>query len=345
MITPRAWVASVLGVALLFVAPAARAGDEAIAEALFVEAKKLVAKKKFAEACPKFAESNRLDRGAGTLIHLGDCYEKNKQTASAWATYKEAASAAQALGRKDWEKLATTRAAHLEPKLAYVTIKVEAPVEKLELKKDGAVLSQATWGVALPVDVGSHAIAASAEGYKPFATTVNVAKDGERLDVGVPKLEAIAREPAPTTAPAGGASASTPPKTTPPNAEAPHDERAPSEGSGQRTVGFIVGGVGIVGLGVGAITGLMAIGKNNDAKTLCPEAGTCGSREGVDANDSAKTLGLVSTIGFIAGGVFLAGGAALVLTAPSSNEKRVASLRLGPDVGADRAGLVAIGRF
>src|SRR6185295_18781275 len=102
--------ASTLGAAALtlgfvFVSLPAFAGNEVAAEALFGEAKKLAAAGKYAEACPKFAESNRLDRGAGTMIHLGDCYEKNKQSASAWATYKEAASAAQAINRKDWEKL------------------------------------------------------------------------------------------------------------------------------------------------------------------------------------------------------------------------------------------------
>src|SRR6187399_829900 len=96
--------------ALMLRSVPARAGDEAAAEALFLEAKKLAAAGKLAEACPKFAESNRLDRGAGTLIHLADCYEKNGQSASAWATFKDAASAAQALGRGDWQKLATQRA-------------------------------------------------------------------------------------------------------------------------------------------------------------------------------------------------------------------------------------------
>ena len=150
---------------LVLLAPsAAWAGNEAAAEALFVEAQKLVKEKKYAEACPKFAESNRLDRGAGTLIHLADCYEKNKQTASAWATYKEAASAAQALGRADWQKLATQRSNALEPKLAKLTIKVSDPVDKLEVTKDGAPYAQASWGVALPVDVGSHTVEASAPG-------------------------------------------------------------------------------------------------------------------------------------------------------------------------------------
>src|SRR5689334_9121415 len=127
-----------LSTPMLFAARVVHAGgNEAAAEALFEEAKKLAAKGKYAEACPKFAESNRLDRGAGTLIHLGDCYEKNKQTASAWATYKEASSAAQAINRQDWQKLATERSQKLEPKLAKLTIKVDSPVDKMEVMKDG----------------------------------------------------------------------------------------------------------------------------------------------------------------------------------------------------------------
>jgi hypothetical protein len=185
----RAPVAVVLAAALVLTPAAARAGgSEAAAEALFLEAQKLVKQKKFAEACPKFEESNKLDRGAGTLIHLANCYEKNKQAASAWATYKEAASAAQALGRADWQKLATQRANALEPKLARLTIQVSEPVDKLEVTKDGVPLSKPSWGVALPVDIGAHTITASAPGHEPFTTTANIAKDGEKMEIAVPKL-------------------------------------------------------------------------------------------------------------------------------------------------------------
>ena len=234
----RAMGRSFVGVAMAFVvvcayAAEARAGEtEAAAEALFLEAKKLAAQKKYGEACPKFAESNRLDRGAGTLIHLGDCYEKNKQTASAWATYKEAASAAQALGRKDWEKLASQRANALEPKLARLTINVDKSNDTVEVSRDGTTVAKASFGVPIPVDVGSHSVEATAAGHKPFKTSVTVAKDGETVEVSVPKLEAEAvAEAAPAPKPAE--------TTAPP----PKPE---SDGSGQRTVGFIVGGAIIV---------------------------------------------------------------------------------------------------
>jgi hypothetical protein len=110
-----------------------------------------------------------------------------------------------------------------------------------------------------------------------------------------------------------------------------------------------VGAVGVVGLGVGGVTGLMAIGANNDAKKLCPTSGPCADRTGVDDNDKAKTLGTVSTIGFVAGGVLLAGGVVLVLTAPSSQEKKTArafsDVRVAPALGPGYSGMSLGGSF
>ncbi len=334
-----------VGVAMVFVVSSAFAkdayagGNEAAAEALFVEAKKLAARGKYAEACPKFEESNRLDRGAGTLIHLGDCYEKNKQTASAWATYKEAASAAQALGRKDWEKLASQRANALEPKLARLTIKVEKSGVGVQVSRDGTNVSEASFGVPIPVDVGPHAIEATAAGHKAFKTSATVSKDGETVEVTIPKLEAE-----PVAAPA--------PASAPSPAPAESTKATVDGASGQRTIGLVVGGVGVAGLAAGAVTGLMAMGKSSDAKAICANDGPCASREAVDASDSAKTLGLVSTIAFIAGGVGLAAGAALVFTAPKEADADARSaartrrtIRVAPSAGPNSGGLTVVGVF
>jgi hypothetical protein len=316
----------------------ALAGNEAAAEALFIEAKKLAAEGKLADACPKFAESNRLDRGAGTLIHLADCYEKNHQSASAWATFREAASAAQGLGRADWEKLANQRANALEPKLAKLTIKVLEPADKIEVTRDGSPTSHASWGVAIPVDVGTHVVQASAPGRKTFKTSLVIRTDGDRDEVVVPKLET----------PVAGAAAA-------PGAAKPAGADGASHGSSQSTIGYVVGGIGIAGVAVGAVTGLMAIGKNNESKQACPEAGACASNDAVEAADSAKKLGTVSTIAFIAGGLGVAVGAVLVLTAPSSSgdhgsstSKSAAStrgLRVVPSTDGRSAGMSFLGVF
>lgn len=312
----------------------AYAGNEAAAEALFAEGQKLVKEKKYAEACAKFAESNRLDRGAGTLIHLADCYEKNKQTASAWATWKEAASAAQAINRADWQKLASDRSSKLEPKLAKLTIKVPESVDKLEVTKDGAPFAQATWNTPFPVDVGPHTIEATAPGHKPYKTTANVSKDGEKLDVVIPKLEALPADPALAT--------KTEPTKPEPAKPAPKEEE---DGSGQRAIGYIVAGVGVVGLAVGGVTGLMAMSANNEAKDKCPQEGACANKDGVDANESAKSLGLVSTIGFGAGAALIIGGAVLIFTAPKGSGKEARAVKVLPTATASGGGIVLGGSF
>src|SRR5438445_7058461 len=88
--------------------------NSAAAETLFQEGRKLMEEKKFEQACPKLADSQKLAPSAATLLNLAFCYEKIGRTASAWATYRDAASAAKAAGRDDYYALATKGSAALE---------------------------------------------------------------------------------------------------------------------------------------------------------------------------------------------------------------------------------------
>ena len=149
------------GLALLAsmaVAPVARAqtgADKAAAEALFDEGKRLREAKRYSEACPKFADSQRLDPAVGTLLNLALCYKEAGQTASAWSTYREAAAQAAAAHQADREQLARDEAAALETKLTKLVIEVSPEVARVpgvEVKRDGAVVPSGLWGVAAPVD-------------------------------------------------------------------------------------------------------------------------------------------------------------------------------------------------
>ena len=131
---------ALLLVATLLVAGAARAQspqDEAAAEALFLEGRKLIDKGQLREACAKFAASQKLSPGAGTLLNLGDCYEREGRTAAAWATFREAIDAARTAGRADREKMARERAQILEPKLARIQVTIRSRPEGLALARDG----------------------------------------------------------------------------------------------------------------------------------------------------------------------------------------------------------------
>src|SRR5262249_4886181 len=115
----QACLSIALASSVLLAGPRARAqpGNAAAAGGPFDEAKRLMASGNYAEACPKFLESSRLDPGVGVLLYLGDCYEKAGQTASAWAAFREATSAAHAAGQPAREQTARDRAAALEGKL------------------------------------------------------------------------------------------------------------------------------------------------------------------------------------------------------------------------------------
>src|SRR5215510_1523736 len=68
------------------------------AEALFRQAKSLMAQGQYGEACEKFSASQSLEPGLGTLLFLGDCYEHAGRFASALSTFAEARKFAQSRG-------------------------------------------------------------------------------------------------------------------------------------------------------------------------------------------------------------------------------------------------------
>jgi len=317
-------------------AHAQNASSQAAAQALFDEARNLMSQGKYAEACPKFAESERLDPGAGTLLNLANCYEKGGQTASAWVTFKDAAAAADVKHRADWSQRARERAAALEPTLSRLTIVVppESRVDGLEVKRDGVTVGSAEWGTAIPVDPGDHAIEVTAPKKKKWATTAKVGPKTDSAKLSIPALEdePQAQAVVPAVVPV------TPQTTAPP--------KAPSaDGSSQRMIGIVVAGAGVVGVAVGTIFGVSAIGKNNDAKKLCPDT-ACANTDGIKANDDAKTAATISTVAMIAGGAALVGGAVIYFTAPrASSESGDRRVLLAPMIGANVGGVTLGGAW
>src|SRR6187401_1741060 len=144
------------------------AQDASRAQALFDDGRRLMNEGHFQEACPKLAASQKLDPGAGTLMNLATCYEKNNQLASAWAAFREAAAASRASGHPDWETAARGRADKLEPELARLSVTVAKDVEVpgLVVERDGRALDPAEWATPMPIDGGPHTIRALAPGKK-----------------------------------------------------------------------------------------------------------------------------------------------------------------------------------
>src|SRR6185295_3075071 len=101
----------------------------------------------YAEACPKLAESQRLDPGGGTLLNLGLCHAGQGRTATAWAELREALGQARRDGRTDRAEIAGKKLAEIEPGLCRLTVAVasDARAAGVEIKLDDSALGVATW--------------------------------------------------------------------------------------------------------------------------------------------------------------------------------------------------------
>jgi hypothetical protein len=294
----------------------------AAAVALFDEGRKLKAEGKLAEACPKLEQSQRMDPGVGTLFHLSDCYERQGRTASAWVGFREVASEAKAAKREEQERVARERAAALEPKLTRLVIEVDpAAPPGIVVRRDGAPVAKELWGSKLPVDPGETRVEASAEGYEAFSSKSRVEGEGQVVTIRIPALTKRAGAQPPLVAP--------PPATPPPAAPVapaapPESEPAPpgaaasGGGSPRGTIGLVVAGVGVVGLGVGTFLGLGAKSTFDDSDPHCDDAGKC-DQTGVDLRSDAVDQGNLATIVFIGGGVLAATGVVLWATAPGND--------------------------
>lgn len=321
----------------LATAPAyAQEGNKAAAEALFSAGRDLMAAGKFNEACTKFEGSQKLDAGLGTLLYLADCYERANRLASAWATFKEAESIA--MGRSDQSRaqVAKERYSKLEPRLSKVVVKVaDGNDPQTVVKHHGHAVPRESLGIALPVDAGDQTVEASAPGRKTWTATVRVEGEGVTVPIDVPVLE-VDNTPKPEAAP-------TPLKEPPPPAA---DTGAQSSGGGstQRTIGLIVGGVGVVGIVVGTVFGLKAKSKNDQSKNECSPAdpNRC-SNQGVELRDQALNAAKIGTIGMIVGGVGLVGGITLFLTAPSDKPATATGPALRVAGGVDGSARVTFG--
>jgi hypothetical protein len=306
----------------------AQPSGEQVAEKLFNEAITLVSAGKYADACPKLEESQRLDPALGTQFNLADCYEHTGRKGSARRLFIEVADAAKAAGKAEREKTSRERASSLEAIAPRLTIVVppSSAENRLEVTVDGAPFPAVRWNRAQPFDAGSHTVVASAPGKKPFDTKVAL-QDGKGVEVKIPELET---EPA-ATAPVGPAV----------------DDSAREAGNGQRRTGLIVGGIGVVGLLVGSGAGVFSLVKHGQAKDICADYHQCPDAAGRSKWNAATDAGTVSTIAFVVGGMGVVAGGLLYFTAAKNTAANPAAAGwwVTPSLGLGSAGLVAGGHL
>jgi hypothetical protein len=301
--------------ALLVALPAAGQGvgtDPAAAAALFREGRDAVKRGDYVTAYAKLDESYRLDPAVGTLLNLADCSEHIGKVATAWQLFRQAA---ERLGPDDNRlPAAKVRIASLAPRVPRLTI-VLAPSAPpgTTVTRDAIALGAGSMGTELPIDPGKHVLVVTAPGRLPNRFEVQV---------GEGKSESVTVEP-------GAPAPDLPPDRGPKGAPGTVGPPGPAAGGGVgtlRAAGFVVGGVGVVGLGVAIATGLILPGKKSIVDEHCGADKLCDA-EGYEAAQSGQTLSTVNTTMWVIGGIATGVGVALVI-AGGESAKPSTALRL-----------------
>lgn len=287
-------------------ADAAEPDNKAQARALFDSAMASIQQGRYADAvCAQLGESHRLDPALGTHYQWARCLENTGKLASAWAMYLDVAEVAGSQKLPEQQRFARERADALRPKLTKLIITVplelQQQVSGLEVRRDGVVVTPTQYGLALPVDGGRHEISVVATGRRKWTTTVEApaGAEGATITVSVPTLTEDSAVGVVGAAPSG-----------------PVVDGA-SLGAGRATAGLVVAGIGLVGLGVGAVLSFVSKATYDGAAPHCNAANQC-DVEGFERRTQALTLADAATVTLIASGVVAAGGGVLWLTAPRS---------------------------
>ena len=202
----------------------------------------------------------------------------------------------------------------IEDSIAHITLRVPPDFQGKVYLGD-VPLSSSDFGSRLEVNPGTIRILAESAGFFPFEKNMNL-RDGADETITV-ELEP---EPVDTVT------------------QKEEEATLSTEGSSQKTWGYVSLAVGGVGLVAGTAFGLMAKNTRNDLEAACIDD-VCSENQR-DAYDRGKMQAHISTAGFIVGGVGLGLGAVLLLTGPKEAEKEAETARWQPYVGPTGAGIV-----
>jgi tetratricopeptide (TPR) repeat protein len=317
-----------LAVLVAFAGQAVADKDKDKADSLFKQGKKLMAEKRYAEACAAFEQSFKLDPGIGGELNIAKCYEEWGKVGRAYSAYQHAEQMAKEASDPREPKIHDL-VAGLEPQVPKLTIKLSSGSDpKLaNATLDDKPIEPGAFGQPQIVDPGPHTIEYESNGKKK-KRVVPVERGGTSeitLDIGAGAI--VVKQP--------DVVVKKEPEPPPP---APRDP-----GRNQKFLAYGAAGVGVVLIGVSSAMTLSAKSRYDSALTAhCGGSTTMCDSTGLSITHDARHEANIATALFLVGLVGVGGGVALYLTAPHA-PKRTSdehSLYIVPTVAPGAAGVV-----
>lgn len=320
-----------LVLALATVAPAARAEEDAsasetaAARSLAVDGLKLAKAGQCREAVEKLERAEKLRHSPIVLARLGECYVnigklvqgtealrkflREPLPPDANANLKEAYDHAQVVIQET------------KGNIAGLTIAVSGGEKgKYTVTIDGVEVASTLVGVEVPVDPGEHVIEVSGPQYLKTSARAKLAP-GEKQSISIeakPDPEAAKQKAEEPVRPGAAPSIAAPSENrmAPQPFAATTTEPPPSSGN-SKALAYVSYGVGALGIGAGILFGRSAMQDKDQLDAQCP--GKVCPPDQEDRLNSAKTKGLVSTIGFGVGAAGVVLGTVLLVTSSGSS--------------------------
>lgn len=297
------------------------------ADKLFKKGKKLLAEKKYAEACRAFEEVDGLEPGIGAKLNVARCYEEWGRLATAYRWYGDAEKMAED-SKDDRAPKIKDLIAELDTNVPRVTIKVADgadPDVVATVTFDGKPIDPSFLNSEQRVDPGPHVIEFIVDGKKK-KKMAPVERGGEsEVSLDIPRAAN---------------------KKIPRDGVIPPDEPVARPGRTQRIAGVSLAIGGGAALATAAILTVSARGTYRDAlEAHCMGSTSMCDPEGLEITHDARKTANIATVVTIAGGAMIVGGVVLYLVAPKAAKRDEHALYLTPVLGGDGGGVVFGGRY
>jgi hypothetical protein len=329
------------------------AEDMASARVLGTEGVRLADSGDCASAVVKLDAAERLYHAPTTLERLGECQVALGKIVAGTESLNRVARETLAPGAPQAFIAAQQRAsqalAAARRRIGTLRLHVEGPpASSVLVTIDGASVPPALFDSSRPTDPGTHDVRASAQGFRPVATAVQV-PEGSEAALNI-KLEpdATAGASTPGYAPAPGPVPTSPNYTPAPGSTtssapyAPATQTAVSSGGGSgRGIAYALIGLGGAGLVVGSVFGGLALSTKSSLDSACPTKTACPASSQSDI-DALNTRATVSSIGFGVGVAGILVGGVLLVTSQGEAPAATPAPRgahLSPWVGLGAAGV------
>ncbi len=284
----------------------------------FKQAQKSFDAKDYATALELARAALEITGSPNARLYVGRALRELGQLAEAHAELERTLRDSREAANKD-PKYGPTRdsaaaeIALLDQRVGKVIVAVVDPPPGVKVELNGKALDTTQVGQPVAVAPGDVLARAHGDGAAAVEKLIQIAA-GATQTITLVFRTAAAVAPAVATPTKPAADADAPPKKS---------------GGTLRTAGYVVAGVGVVGIAVFAITGSMANSKYGELEDGCGST-RCSDPKYADTVDSGKRLQTIANVSLIAGGVGLLAGGALIVFGGPKERASSAAIRAAP---------------